>query len=178
MRWFCALLMVAATSPLAAANLGGTTASRARFIARHRCAIVERLDAMHRPGAVEDGRNRFIVVALHAEPQRYVQCIFEDPDTRMLCEASSGAYGPAGDGRLKLDASARAALQALGYVQASPRENFSRSVELGHPPDFAIAADLMLAALHDSYGARPDSVIEIQAPHGGDPVAACRTPES
>ncbi|MEL6060484.1 MULTISPECIES: TY-Chap domain-containing protein [unclassified Methylobacterium] len=178
MRRACVLFLMAATSPLAAVDPGGTAATRARFIARHRCAIVARLDAMHRRGPVGESRDRFIIVALRGERQRYVQCIFHARDTRMFCEASSGAYGPAGDGRLRLGAAEQAALRALGYVQASPRENFARDVEMGDPPDFTIVADQMLSALHDGYGARPESVIEITAPHGGDPGAICNTPES
>ena len=178
MRWVCAVLVITVTSPLAAADLGSTAASRARFIARHRCAIAERLEIMHKRGLVEESRDRFIIVALRGAPQRYVQCIYHDRDTRMFCEASSGAYGPTGEGRLRLDPAERAALNALGYVQASPRKNFAREVEIGDPPDVTIAADLMLAALHDGYGAGPGSVIEIQAPSGDDPIAACGTPAS
>jgi len=178
MRWACAVLMITVTSPLAATDMGGAAASRARFIARHRCAIVERLEIMHQRGPVETSRDRFIIVALRGAPQRYVQCIFHDRDTRMFCEASSGAYGPTGEGRLQLGPAERAALNALGYVQTSPRKNFARDVAIGDPPDVAIAADLMLAALHDGYGAGPGSVIEIQAPYGDEPVATCGTPAS
>jgi len=178
MRWVCAWLAIAGMSSLAAAELGDTAATRARFIAQHRCALVERLQAMHRRGPVEESRDRFISVALRDEPQRYVQCIFHDRDAWMFCEASSGAYGPTGRDRLRLGPSERAALNALGYIQANAGENFAREVELGAPPDVAIAAELMLAALHDGYGARPGSVIEVRAPYAGEPGIACGTPES
>ncbi|WP_267421838.1 hypothetical protein [Methylobacterium sp. GC_Met_2] len=178
MHWACAVLMITVTSPLAAADLSDTAASRTRFIARHRCAIVEHLEIMHQRGPIEESRDRFIIVALRGAPQRYVQCIFQDRDTRMFCEASSGAYGPTGEGRLQLGPPERAALNALGYVQASPSKNSARDVVIGDPPDVTIAADLMLAALHDGYGAGPGSVIEIQAPSGDDPVVACGTPAS
>ncbi|MCJ2053576.1 TY-Chap domain-containing protein [Methylobacterium sp. J-070] len=133
---------------------------------------------MHRRGPVWKSRDRFVIVALKDQPQRYVQCVFHDHDSRMFCEASSGAYGPAGPGRFRLDAPARAALRALGFVQADPGKNFVRDVDLGDPPDVTVAADLMLAARHDGYGARPGSVIEISAPYGDDPVADCGTPVS
>ncbi|XYD10642.1 hypothetical protein R1A27_09355 [Methylobacterium sp. NMS12] len=167
-----ATLVLAATSALAAPD------SRAQFIRENRCAVAERLDAIHRHGPVDVSRDRFIVVALHGQEQRYVQCIFQDRDTRMFCEAASGAYGPPGGSRLRLDATARAALAALRYVQADPAENFARLVELGTPPDLGIAADLMLAALHDAYGARPGDVLDIEAPYGGTPGRGCGTPES
>ncbi|MCJ2090434.1 hypothetical protein MKK88_31305 [Methylobacterium sp. E-005] len=166
------------TSSLAAAEDGGMAASRSRFIAQYRCALAARLEEMHRRGPVEESRGRFIILALRDEPQRYVQCLFHDRDTRMLCEASSGAYGPTGKGRLHLEPAARSALRALGYVQASPRESFAREVELGDPPDVAIAAELMLAALHDGHGARPGSAMKVSVPPGDDPDAACGTPTS
>jgi hypothetical protein len=114
MRWARAVLLMTVTSSLAAA-------SRARFIARHRCALVERRETLHQRGPVEDSRDRFIIVALRGARQRYVQCIFHDRDTRMYCEASSGAHGPTGEGQLQLGPTERAALNALGYAQASPR---------------------------------------------------------
>lgn len=179
MRLACAVLTMVAASPLAAASLDSPTAARARFIARHRCAVVERLDGLHRRGGVDDSHDRFIIVALHGEPQHYVQCIFHDRDTRMFCEASSGAYGPTGAGQLRLGPSEQAALRALGYVQASLRDNFARDIGIGDPPDVTIAADLMLAALYDGYGGGPGSEIEIRGPsHGDDLRAACGTPES
>lgn len=178
MRRVCAVMMVAATSSPAVAD-PDSTANRMGFIARHRCAVVARLAAMHRRGPGEEAPNRFIILRLRGEPQRYVQCMFEDlRDSRMICEASSGAYGPTGQGQLRLGASERAALRALGYVQAAARENFARPVELGDPPDLTIAADLMLAALYDGYGARPGRVIELWSSYGDAPVVPCGTPTS
>jgi hypothetical protein len=123
-------------------------------------------------------RDRFIVVMLREQPQRCVQCIFQDCDSRMLCEAASDAYRPAGADRLRLDASARVTLRRLGYSQASARDNFSRTLALGSLPGVGIAADLMLSALHDAYGNHTGSVLRIEAPHGGDPGTTCGTPVS
>ncbi|MCJ2142026.1 hypothetical protein [Methylobacterium sp. E-066] len=137
-----------------------------------------RLDAIHRRGPIETSRDRFIVVALRDRPMHYVQCIFQPFDTAMLCEASSGAYGPGAPGQpaFQLHPRSQAALHALHFVQADARENFSRTVILGDPPDVGIAAELMLAALYDAYGAEPDSAIAIMAPRGGG--AGCGTPTS
>jgi hypothetical protein len=41
-----------------------------------------------------------------------------------------------------------------------------------------IAADLMLATLHDAYGARPGAALDIEAPYGGSPGSGCGTPAS
>ena len=146
---------------------------REAFFLQHRCEVVARLERIHRRGPVETSRDRFIVVALRDRPMNSVQCIFQPFDTEMLCEASSGAYGsPA----FELDAQSQAALRALHYVQEDPRKNFSRTIFLGDPPNLGIAADLMLAALYDAYGAEPDSAISITAPRGGG--AGCGTPTS
>ncbi len=128
-----------------------------------------RLETIHRRGPPDTSRNRFIVVALRDQPHRYVQCIFQDRDRQMLCEAAPGAYGPSGGDRLQLDADALAALKTLAFVQADPHEIFSRTVDLGSPPDVGIAAALMLAALYDVYGARGGTPLMIEGP-----VAAIR----
>lgn len=178
MRRVCYTLAFAATAALAAPDSGVDPGGRTLFIGEHRCAIAERLEAIHRRGSITVSRDRFIVLTLHAHPQRYVQCIFQNRDMQMLCEAASGAYGPPGGDRLRLNASALAALAALHFVQDGPRENFARIVELGDPPDVGIAADLMLATLHDAYGARPGAVLDIAAPRGGTLGRGCGTPGS
>lgn len=96
----------------------------------------------------------------------------------MFCEASSGTFAFLGSDRLRIGHSERAALGALGFVRANSETRFGRDIELGDPPDVTIAADLMLVARHDGYGARLGSPIEIRATYGGDPVAPCGTPES
>lgn len=178
MRSVAALVLMTAALPLVGADAGPASASGDSFVRRHRCAVVARLDAIHRRGPVDVSRDRFIVVSLRDQPQRYVQCIFEDRDTRMFCEAASGAYGPSGERGLRLGASVREALRALRFVQDNPRENYSRTVDLGDPPDLGIAADLMLSALHEAYGAHPGSELQIEAPNGGNPQTDCGTPVS
>ena len=60
------------------------------FLLTYRCAVVERLKIIHESRNEEI--NRFLVLAVKFKPQRYVQCLFLDGDSRMLCEASSGFY--------------------------------------------------------------------------------------
>lgn len=178
MRSVAALVLVAAALPLVAPDAGLASAAGESFVRRHRCAVVARLDAIHRRGPVDQSRDRFIVVSLRDQPQHYVQCMFGDRDSRMFCEAASGAYGAAGESGLRLGASAREALRALRFVQDNPRENYARTIDLGDPPDLGLAADLMLSALHEAYGARPGSELQIEAPKGGNPETECGTPVS
>lgn len=99
------MLILAGTAALGAPGDPGTPA---QFIRAHRCAVAARLHAIHGRGPIEVSRDRFIVVAPRGQSQRPVQCIVQDRDTRMLCEAASTAYGPPDGSHLRLDAPARA----------------------------------------------------------------------
>jgi len=60
------------------------------FLTTYRCTVIERLQIIH--DNRERKMHRFLILALRFRPQNYVQCLFLDGDTRMLCEASSGFY--------------------------------------------------------------------------------------
>lgn len=151
---------------------------RTDFIAQHRCSVVSALDEIHRRGPVGTSHNRFLILKIHEQFQRYVQCIFFDRDRSMYCEAASGAYD------MKIEAPYRyvptsetiEALHRLGYRQEAPTENYSRTVALGSPPDVGIAADLMLGALYDAFDARAGTIIDMDAPNGGAPFQPCGAP--
>lgn len=135
-------------------------------LARHHCEILSRLTRIHEAGPRDTSYDRFIAVELHGRPQSYVQCIFLPSDTRMLCEASSGAYRfrPEDGLRLRQSEESIAALKALGFVRKDVARNFEREVELGTPPDLGAVADLILAALSRGYAAEPSSRLDITAP--------------
>lgn len=148
---------------------------RKAFIEYNRCAIVERLHSIHERGPRSTSTGRFLAANPYGAPDRYVQCLFFDDDTRMFCEAASGRYG--GIDHL-LDASAIAALKALGFSLDDPNGNFAREVALGTPPDFDRVAELMLGALHDGYGADSDDRLRLSAPMARLPPGACPGPVS
>jgi hypothetical protein len=60
----------------------------------------------------------------------------------------------------------------MGRGQLRPDRGTGKSQDVG------IAADLMLAALHDAQGARPGAVLDIEALYGGTPGRGCGTPKS
>ncbi|WP_244010070.1 TY-Chap domain-containing protein [Methylobacterium sp. J-068] len=152
---------------------------RAAFIEAHRCAVVERLRSIHLRGPRSTSRDRFIAVRITAAEQSYVQCIFFDEDTKMHCEAASGAYGPRTEAlRLERSPSSIPALHRLGFTQGDPNGNYAREIALGTPPALDVAADLMLGALHDAYGARLDTRLEFTAPRAALPRHACPGPVS
>lgn len=108
---------VVALALLSTAAGAQENAGRASFIAAHRCAIVERLAGIHASGDPSDSKDRFIAVTLGRPSQAYVQCLFFEQDTRMLCEASSGFYEkrPEEVGRPRVLPGAMAPLAALGF---------------------------------------------------------------
>ena len=169
------LAVVLAAIPGAAAADRG----RAGFIETHRCAVVERLRSIHLRGPRSTSRDRFLVVSVARAEQSYVQCIFFDEDTKMQCEASSGAYGRMPEGsHLTWLAPSRSALHRLGFAQVDPDTNYTREIALDTPPDFRVVASLMLGALHDAYGARVGTRLEFTAPKAVLQHDACPEPVS
>ncbi|NEU13306.1 hypothetical protein G3T14_14365 [Methylobacterium sp. BTF04] len=153
--------------------------ARDGFIATHRCAIVERLRSIHLRGPRSTSKDRFIAVSIASSEESYVQCMYFDEDTKMHCEASSGAYGPkTKDARFVLSPLSVSALHRLGFLQDDPDGNYERTLEIGTPPGFGVAADLMLGALHDAYGARVETSLEVYAPMAVLPPDACPPPVS
>ena len=152
---------------------------RAAFIEAHRRAVVTQLNSIHLRGPRSTSRDRFLAVSVVRADQRYVQCIFFDGDTKMYCEASSGAYAQAPDATDHLlSASSKAALHRLGFVQTSPKQNYEREISLGTPPDFDAVADLMIGALHDAYEARETTPLNFRAPRAILTRNACPGPVS
>jgi hypothetical protein len=107
-----------------------------RFLLDFRCAAVERLAYIHTHGDVA-GPDRFLVVAIKNHPQRYVQCLFQDNDSKMLCEASSGFYAtvPGEPRRLHFTPDKLKVLEQLGFSAEDSEGNYQLMVELGSPPD-------------------------------------------
>lgn len=161
-RWIASIAVYAALAcPAPAAS------DRALFVAGSRCAIEGRLLSIHLSGPRDTSKDRFLVVAIANKKQLYVQCIFIDADTRMLCEASSGfyRYGPQDGRRLQQSAASEEALRRLGFTGGQAEGgNFRQEIALSVPPNLAKVADLMLAALHDAYDASSRTYLDFQAP--------------
>ena len=86
----------------------------------------------------------------------------------MLCEASSGRYGPvAGKSfHLEIDAERAAALKKLGFIAPPPDkvENYKQELALGDPPDLERIARLMLSTQYLVYQAHQATEMDIDAP--------------
>jgi hypothetical protein len=140
------------------------------FLSAFRCPVTQRLAGIHARGDPKREDERFLILALAQGETNYVQCAFFDADRRIMCEAASGYYdAPKGAPRSAyLPGGSIAALAKLGFSTDDSHGNFQRVMDTPEPSDFASVADLLLNALHESYGARLDSKIEVHSALVGD----------
>ena len=92
----------------------------------------------------------------------YVQCLFFDNDTKLLCEAASGYYDR--PNRSRLSDEALATLQLLGFDMDDSQGNFIARLDAAQAGDLTKAAELMLSALYDAYGSHRATSLEFYAP--------------
>lgn len=172
-RWLSLILVslfisAPACIPMAAAEAGRLEVDESEefraFIATYRCAVVERLEVIHVNR--ERDTDRFLILALKASPQSYVQCLFLDGDSRMLCEASSGFYAqlPVENRRFRMSPEGLAALARLGFSTDDSEGNFQRMIDIKSPADLNAVADLILSAFYEVYGARVGSQMKWVSP--------------
>jgi hypothetical protein len=155
-----AVAIFSPAGPAAAASAADLTA----FLAAYRCDVVERLRMIHANPTSKD--DRFLIIGLQNPPQAYVQCLFNDDDSKILCEAASGFYDQkAGDPRpFRVTPQALAALARLGFSTDDSKGNYRRMIDLAGSDDFTFIADLLLSALYQGYGAGLDSRLILEAP--------------
>lgn len=159
----------------AMAAIAQITGSLRDFLIEYRCPVVDRLERIYEAGDPTSQRNRFLAVTNPGHPHGYVQCMFVENRTKILCEASSGFYfDPAGATRsFRLSLEAIAALGRLGFSTDDSEGNFQTLFDIAAPPDFNVLADLILKALHDAYGARAETNLEFNAPFAPRPTTTC-----
>jgi hypothetical protein len=144
------------------------------LLAQYHCAVVDRLEQIYRAENSSNPQNWFLIVYFAANPNDYVQCVF-DTKTRMLCEAASGFYDKvASEPRTRwLSASSVAALSRLGFSTDDSAGNFRIWFDVAQPPDLDALADFMLRTLHDGFAARADDALDFEAPLAPRAVRAC-----
>ena len=163
-RWYP--LALAALAWLGLTTAAGAQAARDGFVADYRCVVVRILLDVHGSGDRAREDNRFLVLALHGRSQRYVQCAFFDEDRHLMCEASSGFFGPkAGEaGHFRPDPRAVARFGALGFSTDGSQGNFQKVVPVAGTDTFETVADLLLGALYDGFGASRFTSLRATAP--------------
>jgi hypothetical protein len=158
------ILIIVAAMMHAAAD--AARADPAVFLAAYRCDVVARLTMIHANHTSHRSDNRYLILDLQAGQRGFVQCLFDEGDAQILCEAESGYYphNPAQPREFRVDPKGVAALARLGFSTDDSEGNYQRVISLSGPYDYATVADVMLTALYEVYGARMDSKLEWQAP--------------
>jgi hypothetical protein len=112
------------------------------FLTAYQCPVFAALQQIRaRPMTQYD---RFIVLSV-GEGQRYVQCIYEDEDRVLHCEASSGFYGPMPAGWLSK--AALRAIAAQGFDMEGSKSNFVQHITVRDQADIWKVAGIMLETL-------------------------------
>jgi hypothetical protein len=168
---------IAATilGPVALEARGEMPGSLRALRSAYRCPVVDRLEQIYEAGEKTSDRNRYIAVTVPEHPHGYVQCIFGQRGTKLLCEASSGYYHskPNEPRTYRLVPEAVAALARLGFSTDDTGGNFRREFDIATEPDFNAIADFILTALHDGYGARAETRLQFNAPFAPRPRSKC-----
>jgi hypothetical protein len=141
----------------------------------YRCEVVNRLEQIYATGDPANDRDRFIAVTVPGHQHGYVQCIFHDHQTGLYCEAASGWwYDKEGEPRtFRQPPETITALARIGFDTDDSEGNFKVDLDLADPPDFNAAADLILRALHDGYGARGQMNLRFNAPFSPKAPSTC-----
>ena len=138
------------------------------FIVTYRCMVIEHLKAIREHGSRATPENRYVILALQNSPQRFVQCIYHEYDSKLLCEASSGRFGPRAGQHHNLTLSQHAIerLHALGFEDPPGDDvaNFAQEIALGDPPDLESVSRILLSAMYETYGARNGMIMKLTTP--------------
>ena len=134
------------------------------------CSLASVIAAIHAVPPPREGkvRDRFVVLATD-DAQAYVQCLFQDHDTWMICEASSGWYATE---HLTLSADQRTRLAVLGFDTLETKGNFQQAVKTADDDALRRTAALMLKTSKDVYVSPHDKAFEVYAPLLGDDTQA------
>lgn len=168
------------TSWVLMVTLGASQAAIARdsfhdLLVVYRCEVVKRLEQIYITGDPANDRDRFLAVTVPTHPHAYVQCIFHDHQTGLYCEASSGWwYGKKDEPRTFWQSPETiAALARIGFDTDDSQGNFNVDLPIADTPDFNAAADFILRALHDGYGARGEMNLRFDAPFAPNAPSTC-----
>ncbi|RTL48907.1 MAG: hypothetical protein EKK40_16155 [Bradyrhizobiaceae bacterium] len=172
MRGLLGVIILAVLAYTASA-LAQNADSRAEIIEEHRCHLAGNLRAVYRSS---QDRARYVTLSRPGQLNSYVQCGFIEARSKLHCEASSSYYSQSEIPPRLIYPSAeeKNALEKLGFKSGNGLENFSYKRDLTSAPDFDGIARLMLLAMHDGFGARAETYLELRAEFDGTLITACR----
>lgn len=145
------------------------------FRAQYRCEVVNRLERIFSFGDRAQHRDRFLSITVQEHTHGYVQCIFYENGTRLLCEASSGffLFKPEEPRTYRLPDQKIEELLGLGFSDDDRAGNFQHYSDVGSPPNFNRIADFLLAVLHKAYDATARSNLKFNAPFARGRATTC-----
>ena len=166
-KWKRALTISALGIFAAFTSRAEQTDDEQNFIDTYRCAVLQRLDFIDAQQH-SDEENRFLVLDLPERPlgfaQNYVQCHFEEHNTRLDCEAASGWWAKAGQRTDFLPKTSVSALAGLGFSTDDSHGNFVQVIAARDGNDRMAAAEMLLKALYRAYGARLSNRLTVTSP--------------
>lgn len=139
------------------------TGTLEEFLERYHCEVTARLQILY---GRNEPLNRYITIGVRGNSDKFVQCLFEDDNSGVLCEAASGFYSAkAGEPRrFSLDQAGRAKVKAFGFYDDDSTGNFSQIIGVNSAAKLPVLAHMMLSVLYDVYGAHAKSELWIRAP--------------
>lgn len=130
------------------------------FDIRHHCRVI----ALMRELVQRKGRDRYVIVEWPrvdaTAPGGYVQCLFEDDNSAVLCEAASPYYQK----ELKLSESGRKALAAAGFATEVEKGNFRREIKVVNAETLDRVATFMLRSLYQGYDGTLNRPVNVFGP--------------
>lgn len=166
-KWERALAMSALGIFAAFAAHAQQTDDEQHFVDMYRCAVLQRLDFIDAQQH-GDEENRFLVLDLPERPlgfaQDYVQCHFEDHNTRLDCEAASGWWAKVGPRTDYLPKTSVTALAGLGFSTDDSHGDFVQVIVAQDENGRMAAAEMLLKALYRAYGARLGNRLTVTSP--------------
>ncbi len=141
------------------------------FIEARKCHVIERLQMVYDKKTFI--QNRYLILSIKNDKDNYVQCLFQDNDTRLLCEASSGFYTKGGSALKQSGNDYLETLKRLGFSTDASQGNFQRMFDIQKKTDFTEVADILLSVLFELHGARMNSVFIWDAPLAQNSAKIC-----
>jgi len=128
--------------------------------ARLYCPILAYLRAIHAHAPTP--RERFLVVQWEGHDAYYVQCLFHDNDSQILCEIASGAWERPREALVPPERIPKVA--ALGFSTEGEERNFQRNRRVTGPESLAETADTIVRAFREVYALSANEPFSMYAP--------------
>jgi hypothetical protein len=160
-----ASLMLATLNTIHAQSINSV---RQDFIDARKCVVLERFQMVYNNKSFL--QNRYLILSAKNNEKGYVQCLFQENDTKLLCESASGYFNKKSKDHSKPSSDYLAALTRLGFSTDHSKGNFQRMFEIKDKYDLVGVSETLLSAFYELHGARLNSEFVWKAPLATLPV--------